>query len=67
MTRNRPNTRLTISNPEDWIDAVRDQADRDGQTVSEWLHDVAVANLDQDLAEQVGERPGLGRPPSLSG
>lgn len=58
--------RATVSNPQSWWTACKAQAERDEISFSEWIYEVSVANLDEDLLEEVGDRSPLGRPASRS-
>jgi len=52
--------RILVSQPIEWIEAFKIQAQRNGESLSEFLGDCGRANLDPDLLETLGERPGRG-------
>jgi hypothetical protein len=52
--------RVLISQPSEWIEAFRQQATRNSESLSEFLGACARENLDPDLLETLGERPGRG-------
>ena len=53
---------LQTSQPKDWIEAFKAQAERHGQTVSEWIGECCLANLDRDLRKNLVKRPPAHRP-----
>ena len=56
--------RKNLMQPADWWAAFVEQAKRDGQSLSEWLGDCGLENLDSDLKKGLSERNGRGRPKS---
>jgi hypothetical protein len=48
---------LTITEPESWIVAAKEQARREGVSLSAWIGECLLANLDEDLRRNLGERP----------
>ena len=56
-----PVSRNLISQPTEWIVAFKAQAKRNGETLSAFLGDCALANLDEDLAAGLTERPKRGQ------
>lgn len=55
-------TKLTISQPADWVAAWREQAKRLGVTISTFLGDAALDAMDDDLAIGLSDRRVAGRP-----
>jgi hypothetical protein len=57
---------ITLTQPESWIVAAKAQAKREGASLSSWLGECLLANLDADLllplAGGLGTRPKKGRP-----
>ncbi len=47
---------------DDWAEAFRQQAERCGQTLSEWVGDCLLANLSRDLRKGLSERKPAHRP-----
>ncbi|MCA9178247.1 MAG: hypothetical protein KDB14_27470 [Planctomycetales bacterium] len=63
MAKDKPRQpTLRTTQPQELIDAVFAQAQRDEMTVSAWVGECLVANLDQDLKETVPERRPAHRP-----
>ena len=54
--------RLITTQPQELLDAAREQAERDEMTLSEWVGDCIAANLDRDLAKTVPPRRPAHRP-----
>lgn len=54
--------RCNIAQPADWWAAFRKQAQKEGLTLSGWLGECALANLDESTAEKLSERPAANRP-----
>jgi len=52
--------RVLTSQPTEWIEAFRAQARRNGESLSAFLGACAIVNLDPDLLEPLGDRPGRG-------
>jgi hypothetical protein len=52
--------RTLISQPPAMLEAFKIQAKRNGETLSAFLADCARANLDEDLAETLEDRPARG-------
>lgn len=68
MNKQRPDAnskttsdRKNISQPAEWWAAFAAQAERDGQSLSEWLGDCGLANLDPDLLDGLPDRPTVGK------
>lgn len=53
---------LNLRYPSETVDAIREQAERNGETVSEYIYECAVANMDSDVADRVVARRRPGRP-----
>lgn len=53
---------LNTTQPPDLAAAMKEQAKRDGLSLSEWVGDCCRANLDADLAKNLGDRPPAHRP-----
>ena len=60
MTSQRKN----ISQPADWWVAFSEQANRKGESLSEWIGDCCQIHVDTDLQYLFSERNGRGRPKS---
>ena len=55
--------RRNISQPEEWWAAFEQQAKRDGaDSLSKWIGEVCISNLEDDLWETCYERPPAHRP-----
>jgi len=46
--------------PDEWLAAFREQATRNGENLSQFLGDCAMANLDRDLRKGLPKRPQQG-------
>ncbi len=57
-------SRITTSQPEDWVLAFKEQSDRNGETLAEFIGDCCRSNLDKDLREGLSERRPAHRPTS---
>lgn len=55
-------TRRNISQPADWWEAFRQQAEADEQSLSEWLGDCGLANLPASVQRSLSQRPPANRP-----
>lgn len=55
-------SRKNISQPPEWWEAFQAEADKRGQSLSEWLGECGVANLPKRVASKLPERPGAHRP-----
>ena len=53
---------LTTTQPTEWNVAAKAQARREGVSLSAWVGQCILANLDADLHAGLGVRPELGRP-----
>lgn len=53
--------RLTTTQPAEWIQAWKDQAEAEGFNLSEWIGSCCNACLPKKVAKALPDRPGLGR------
>ena len=53
---------LNTSQPPDLVAAIREQCERDGMKISEWVAECCIPNLDRDLRKTLGKRPPAHRP-----
>ena len=54
--------RLATTQPQELIDAAKQQAEREDKTLSEWVGDTLTEGLDSDLAAMVPPRRPAHRP-----
>jgi len=55
-------SRKNISQPPEWWLAFQTEADKHGQSLSEWIGDCCWANLPKTVAAKLPERPAAHRP-----
>lgn len=56
------NERKHITQPEDWWDAFKTEADKQGVSLAEWLGEAGKAQLPKRVASKLSERPPANRP-----
>lgn len=55
-------SRKNISQPPEWWLAFQAEADKHGQSLSEWMGDCCRSNLPKSVAAQLPDRPAAHRP-----
>ena len=58
----RVNERKHITQPTDWWEAFKAEADNRGMTLSEWIGEAGKKQLPKEVRKQLSERPGAHRP-----
>jgi hypothetical protein len=58
----KPQDFFTTTQPREWQDAFRAEADRQGKSVSEWAGEAMLAALPAKVRSQLPPRPPKGRP-----
>jgi hypothetical protein len=54
--------KVLMTQPEEWIEAAKIQAAREGSSLSAWIGECILANLDKDLSRSLPDRPKASRP-----
>lgn len=54
--------RLFITEPQEWIEAARKQATKEGKTLSEWIGEAMLAKLPAKVRDKLPDRPPANRP-----
>lgn len=57
-----PMQRINITQPSDWVEAFKAQAEKDGLTLSEWMGEACLARLPDKVRKKLSERTLVGRP-----
>ena len=64
--KKHPTTGQKITQPADWWEAFRDEAARQGRSLSEWMGAAAKEQLPPRTAKRLSKRPAANRPKSTS-
>ena len=60
-----PNQRKHITQPDDWWDAFKAEAEKKGISLAEWLGEAGKAQLPKKVATTLSKRPPANRPRNL--
>lgn len=59
--------RIQITQPDDWVEAFRQQAEKDGLSLSEWIGEKCKDALPKQVQVKLSERQGVGPRPQEGG